>query len=200
MRGARLSYRLVFFLSVAVVGACLSACGEDDSSPDTTTPTQTESQVEAGGERARTTTEELEQGEQAEPEPLSEEEAEAKRAADDFYAILGKDKGAAKPTTIDSASFCALMSEEAVRQTVDYVKVSSGLARKWDCRSAVEQLVLRAKRSGGLTSLQKAEVIAVNAEGDAATATVRFGDGPATSIPLLREDGEWKLGASGLGE
>lgn len=36
-----------------------------------------------------------------------------------------------------------------------------------------------------------------------ATATIRFGRGPITTIPLVREDGEWKLASSpsnGAGE
>jgi hypothetical protein len=89
------------------------------------------------------------------------------------------------------------MSEEAQAQTIHYAKVSSGVQQEWDCESAVELLVLRSKRAGG-TGFAGAEVIGVNAEGGKATATVRFGDGPATALPLVKEDGEWKLAASSL--
>jgi len=37
-------------------------------------------------------------------------------------------------------------------------------------------------------------VIGVNAEGDRATGWMRFGKGSVTSMPLVREAGEWKLG------
>ena len=54
--------------------------------------------------------------------------------------------------------------------------------------------VLCSERS---SAARNAKIGAVNAEGDRATATVRFGKGaPLTSIPLVKEDGEWKLGSS----
>lgn len=55
-------------------------------------------------------------------------------------------------------------------------------------------LVRRFKQAGGFERVRQAEVVGVNAEGD--RATVRFGRGPLTTIPLVREDGEWKLGSS----
>jgi hypothetical protein len=142
--------------------------------------------------------EEYQQRRQAEA-PTSEED-EAKRAAADFYTVLGEDKAAKDPnrTTIDTRSFCDLMSEEAIAQTIHYAKVSSGIQKQWDCESAVELLVIRSKRTGGFRGAQQARVIGVNTEGDTATATVQFGNGPATAIPLVRENGEWKLAASSI--
>ncbi|HSK49735.1 MAG TPA: hypothetical protein VK889_04480 [Solirubrobacterales bacterium] len=135
-----------------------------------------------------------------------EVEAEVKQTATDFYAALGEDEAvdgeaaggeaAENPnlSAIDSASFCELMSEEAIAQTIHYAKVSSGIQQAWDCEAAVDLLVIRSKRAGGFGESQKAEVIAVNAEGERATATVRFGPkGAVTSIPMVKEDGEWKL-------
>lgn len=90
------------------------------------------------------------------------------------------------------------MSEQAKAQTVRYAEVSSGIDQEWDCESAVELLVIRSKRAGGFEQNGQAEVIAVNAKGDKATATVRFGDGAVTSLPLVKEDGEWKLGTSSV--
>lgn len=92
------------------------------------------------------------------------------------------------------------MSEEAREQTIDYAKRSSGIDKEWTCENSVELLVLRSKRTGGFKHARKAKVIAVNAEGDRATATVRFGRGPLSTIPLVKEDGEWKLGPSSGGE
>jgi len=126
------------------------------------------------------------------------DEQRAERVATDFYAILGTEKAERNPdrTTVDSTSFCELMGEEARQQTIHYAEASSGIDQEWDCESAVELLVIRSKRAGGFKDTQRAEVIGVNADGDKATATVRFGArGPATSIALVKEGGEWKLGA-----
>lgn len=90
------------------------------------------------------------------------------------------------------------MSEEAQAQTIHYAKVSSGIEQKWDCEAAVELLVIRSKRTGAFKGAQKAEVIGVNAQGERATATIRFGNGPATALPLVKEDGEWKLAAGSV--
>jgi hypothetical protein len=92
---------------------------------------------------------------------------------------------------------CALMSDEARRQTVDYARISAGLAGvQWSCEKAVALLLRRTRQGGGLKRSLKAEVVSVNAEGDRATATVSFGDGPLTSVPLVKEGGEWKLAAT----
>lgn len=131
----------------------------------------------------------------------SEAEIEAKASTSAFYAILDQDraKGTPDKTAIDAAAFCELMSEEAQAQTVQYAKASSAIAREWSCESAVELLVTRSKRFGASEWVRSARVIGVNARGDKATATVRFGDGPVTSVPLVREDGEWKLAATPAG-
>lgn len=131
-------------------------------------------------------------------ETPSGDEQQAKEVAAGFYEILGEDKaqGDANKAMIDSESFCDLMSAEAQEQTVEYAKRTSGVARQWDCESAVDLLALRAKRAGVAGSLAAAEVIGVNAVGDHATATIRFGNGAATAVPLVKEDGEWKLATS----
>jgi hypothetical protein len=128
------------------------------------------------------------------------DEAEAKRTAHSFYAILAKDDGAESAAT-DAALFCGLMSREARAQTVDYVRRASGLRRQWNCETAVEQLMRRAKRSGAFKGIAGARVAGVNADGDRATVTVRFdhdrGSMPTvTSVPLVKEDGAWKLGSA----
>jgi hypothetical protein len=129
----------------------------------------------------------------------SPEERKAERTATDFYEVLGSEEAPGNPgrTTIDTASFCELMSEAAIAQTIRYAKVSSGIDQEWNCEAAVELLVLRAK-GGGFEDVSKAEVIGVNAKGERATATVRFGNGSVTSLPLVKEDGEWKLAASSV--
>ncbi len=190
--------RLAASLAV-LLALTASACGgggEETSSTPTGQAEQSGGQAQAklpGGEAQR---------ERQQPEggaATSEDEREARQTTAEFYAILGQEGASGDPdrTTIDSASFCELMSAQARQQTVHYAEVSSGIAREWDCESAVEMLAIRSKDAGGFKEARRAEVIGVNAEGERATATVRFGPtGAATSIPLVREDGEWKLASS----
>lgn len=180
----------------------LAACGGEGESPDP--PARSAAAERAHADAAirahnAQVREEYQRRRRAEVPTVAERSA--KRTADDFYAILAADRAPKDPdrTVIDSYSFCELMSKQAVAQTVRYAKVSSGLAGEWDCESAIELLVLRAKRTGDLKTLEGAEVIGVNARGDRATATVRFGEGPATSLPMVREEGEWKLAATPVG-
>ncbi len=199
MRRGR-SQVLLVLLALTLCLAGLAACGDEDSA-STSAEAQREAQTKADAEvRAHNAEVMKEYRERRAAEKPTEEEVEAQETASDFYAILGEDSGGAKRTTIDSSSFCDLMSERAVAQTVEYARVSSGIAQEWDCERTVAFLVIRSKRSGGFKGVKQAKVIGVNAEGDRATATVRFGNGPLTSIPLVKEDGEWKLAASPAGD
>lgn len=137
--------------------------------------------------------------ERAAANEMTEDEKEAQTRAQRFYDILGAEKGDKNSTDFDSAGFCDLMSEEARAQTIEYAKRSSGIDQEWNCENSVELLVIRSKRTGGFAQTRKARIVGVNAEGDRATATVRFGRGPLTSIPLVKEDGEWKLGPTASG-
>ena len=96
---------------------------------------------------------------------------------------------------------CDLMSEQAKRQTIVYAKRSAGLADvDWNCENATGLLLRRARQTGGLKRSLRAEIVGVNVEGDRATASVRFGGkGPISTIPLVKEDGDWKLAASPSG-
>jgi hypothetical protein len=96
-------------------------------------------------------------------------------------------------------SVCDLMSEKAKRQTVVYAQRSSGLAKvDWTCENATALLLRRASDAGSLKRTLRAKVIGVNAEGDRATASVRFGR-TISSVSLIKEDGVWKLAASPSG-
>jgi hypothetical protein len=189
-------------LLLALFALAFAGCGggedSDDGSPsaDEARAQQAEANAEVR-ERNEKVREEFRQRQQA--AAPTEEEQKAKRATTSFYEILDEDEGGKNRTTIDSAAFCELMSEGAREQTVAYAKQASGEAKEWDCEQAIELLVLRSKQTGGFKSAQQAEVIGINAEGDRATASVRFGNGPVTSISLVKEDGEWKLGASPAG-
>jgi hypothetical protein len=97
-------------------------------------------------------------------------------------------------------SLCELLSTEAQRQTIVYAKRSAGLAEvDWSCEKAMALLLRRSRQAGALERTLDAEVIGVNVKGDRATATIRFGDGAkskASTVSLVKEDGEWKLAAS----
>jgi hypothetical protein len=185
-------------VTTIVLAASLTACG--GGGEESTSTSAEQAQVDATAE-AHSAEVKREHQQRKAAEAQTPEEQQAEETASDFYAILGEDEAEQDPnkTTIDSESFCELMSEQARQQTIHYAKVSSGIAQEWDCESAVELLVLRAKRTGGFEGSRQAEVIGVNAEGDEATATIRFGpEGAATSVPLVKEDGEWKLGANAV--
>ncbi|MEX0973685.1 MAG: hypothetical protein WDZ46_10580 [Solirubrobacterales bacterium] len=193
-----LALLLAALLALALAAGC--GGGEDSGDGSSSAAEARVQQAEADAavrERNEEVREEFRRRQQA--AAPTEEEQEAKRATTSFYAILDEDEGGKNRTTIDSAAFCELMSEPAREQTVAYARQASGEAKDWDCEQAIELLVLRSKQTGGFESAQQAEVIGVNAEGDRATASVRFGKGPVTSIALVKEDGEWKLGASPAG-
>lgn len=136
-----------------------------------------------------------------EPVSLVGDKREAGKAADvtagAYDAIRGMERTGGDELVADGGGgICDLMSEAARKQTVEYARRSSGLKEKWTCPKAIGLLVGRSQRLGTFGRTLKAEVVGVNAEGDRATATIRFGKGPLTSVPLVKEDGEWKLGAS----
>lgn len=93
---------------------------------------------------------------------------------------------------------CDLMSKEAQKQSIVYVKRSSGIADvEWTCEKATALLLRRSGQNGGLEKSLRAEVVGVNAEGDRATASIRFGGkGPISTVGLVKEDGRWKLAAT----
>jgi hypothetical protein len=94
---------------------------------------------------------------------------------------------------------CDLMSEQARRETIVYAQRSSKLGGvDWTCEKATALFLRRTRESRHLDRTLRAEVIGVNAEGDRATATVRFGGpkGRLSTIPLVKEDGRWKLAGS----
>lgn len=202
-------------LSLAVAG--LGACGGDDDEPrgsgdaagQAQDGTHRAGEDEDGGRAGKG-------GRKRPPAPTLTGDVEQARegvaAVDDVYEGFGAavDAGVAKTdvpagNTLEAAegnegltNVCDLMSEEAKRQTIVYAKRSAGLADvDWTCEKATGLLLRRARQTGGLKRSLQAEIVGVNVEGDRATATVRFGGkGPVSSVPLVREDGEWKLAAS----
>lgn len=184
--------RAVTLLNLAALSAGLGACGGGDPGGPAAAReiSQIEGEVKANNERVRE--EYAERQQLAKP---SAEEANAKRTASKLYATLSTGPDSEEGTSIDSASFCELMSEDAKREAVRYAEMSSRTEGSWSCEKAAELLIGRGEHLNESDGGRKAEVIGVNAEGDRATATVRLGDGPVTSVPLVKEDGEWKLGS-----
>jgi hypothetical protein len=95
---------------------------------------------------------------------------------------------------------CDIMTEEAQEQTIDYAQRTSGRKETWDCEKAVGLLIGRSQRAGTFDRSAKARVVGVTADGDKATASIRFGDrGAVSTVPLVRVDGEWKIGVNPVG-
>lgn len=92
---------------------------------------------------------------------------------------------------------CESMSDDARKETVQYIETTSGFGDvKWTCEKAVALLIRRAKVSSGPGRLRIGKVVAVNVEGDHATATIDYGrDRPLGSVPVVKEDGDWKIGS-----
>lgn len=184
--------RALLLTPIFALCAVLASCGGGEDSTSSFPESQPRVAARVQNQKAR-----AEYEERMQAEAPTREEQEAKDQVQGFYDVLAKDEAKSpNETSVDSKAFCELMSVEAQAQTVEYAKRSSGIAKQWDCENAVELLVLRSKRFGAFKQTRQSEVLGVNAEGDRATATVRFGRGAATSISLVREDGEWKLAAS----
>jgi len=193
----------------------LAACGDsdDEAAVDTSTaPAQTSAGGGGGKDDAKPA---------SDPSPARGPELLGDRGAaragvtavDDVYGglraaveagVTAKDTSVVE--TLDSAggaksltAVCDLMSEEARRRTIVYAQRSAGLADvDWTCEKATGLLLRRSVQRGDPQRVTRAKVIGVNAEGDRATATVRFGGrkGRLTTISLVKEEGKWKLASA----
>ncbi|HEX2070156.1 MAG TPA: hypothetical protein VHF90_00725 [Thermoleophilaceae bacterium] len=211
-------------LSLLVAG--LGACGGDDDEPQDSGSPASEARTEPGAgddtavdkPRSKAAGKKARNAEPAGEPALTGDPQEARQgvaAVDEVYegfdaaaeaGVAAVDVPALQ--TLETAdenesltNVCDLMSEEAKRQTIVYAKRSAGLADvEWTCEKATGLLLRRARQTGGLKRSLQAEVVGVNVDGDRATASVRFGGkGPISSVPLVKEDGEWKLAASPSG-
>jgi hypothetical protein len=103
-------------------------------------------------------------------------------------------------TDVDLTAICALMSTRARRETRAYVAATANYGKGWTCEDALFRLIERSKLATGFRRVRNAEVVGINVEGDRATASVRFGrNGSVAPVPLVKEDGEWKLGSAPTG-
>lgn len=207
---------VVGVLSLAVGG--LAACGGDDEPQGPGADATGQTEAETGASKDGRALKKGDGGDKPAGPSLTgdpEEAREGVAAVDDVYEGFGAavDAGVAAidvpaGDTLQAAegnesltNVCDLMSEEAKRQTIVYAKRSAGLAGvKWTCEKATALLLRRARQSGGLKRSLQAKIIGVNVEGDRATASIQFGGkGPISSLPMVKEDGEWKLAASPSG-
>jgi len=211
-----LQLRIAAALALTAIALGATACGDSDdeaASGDTTEIAQPSDTAQGGtGAKPRDT---APAGQAAGPDLLGDR-PQARAGADtvdDVYgdmreAIQGgvaasdvgvRDTLKAAEGTAALAQVCDLMSKDAQRRTVEYVERSAGLADvDWTCEKATGLLLRRAGRGGRLERAMRVTVVGVNAKGDRATATVRFGDKKRglSTLPLVKEDGKWKLGTA----
>jgi hypothetical protein len=96
------------------------------------------------------------------------------------------------------ANVCDLLSSDAQQEAIDYARRSSGFDDiEWTCVKAIA-LLLRSARVGGMEQqVFRTKLVAINVDGDQATATLSFGkEGSLSTAPLVKEKGEWKIGSS----
>jgi hypothetical protein len=119
----------------------------------------------------------------------------ARAAVTAAYAILEGALGASEK--LDAAGLCNLMATHARKEMIAYAADRTHVRDGWSCESATRLLVDRSKRVGGPARARGVEVVGINVQGNQATASVRLGKRRAiSSIPLLKEGGQWKLGTT----
>jgi hypothetical protein len=92
----------------------------------------------------------------------------------------------------DAEGVCAQLSASAQKQIAE-----GGLGGKGKtCAAGFQQFLDAAAKQGGLRLTLKAEVESVKVKGDKGTAHVTFGNEAQGDIPLVKEDGEWRLEAT----
>lgn len=202
---------------MAIAAAALSGCGgggEEETSPPSAqqareAQAQADAELEQRNEQVR-----AEHRERRAAEAPSSEEAQATQAAAEAYQGIGAlsklrylnggfDVRAGLRRAEGSKALhrlCEFMSAEAQAQTIEYAEASSGIPGDWSCEKANALLVRRANVASGGRAPGRVKVLGVNADGDRATATIQVGGQPITTVPLVEEDGEWKLAATGAPE
>jgi hypothetical protein len=209
----RLVHRQIAMVALValVLGLGVTACGDSGDADDGAGSTAAAPQgTSADGDSGRG-----DGGRKAAPggATLSGDAEEARAGAasvvdvyDDFAKAVAEgvavgDMLEAADGSTSLARVCELMSERSKRQTTEYAKRSAGLSGvDWTCEKATALVLRRARRNRMLKRSLNPKLVGVNADGDRATATVRFGrKGRVATIPLVKEDGKWKLGASPSG-
>lgn len=206
-----MSRRLVC-LPAFVALAVWAGCGGGGEDPTSTSASRVEPAQARANARVKAHNEKVRQRyqERRRAEAPTESEVEAERAAAEAYEGMESISGArylAPEVNIQIGlnraggaeglrEFCDFMSTEAREQTIAYVEQTSSLGGiEWDCEKAVALLVRRSNQATGHSRPAAVEVVGINAKGRRGTATIRVGDAPLTTVPLVREEGEWKLAA-----
>jgi hypothetical protein len=162
----------------AVVASMAVGCGDSGTTPssaseannDLTAPREERSATNSSANKAQA--------------------ARARAAVTKIYA------GLERPGDISADTLCSVMSRDARRETRQYVNQTVRRGTRYTCEEAIGVLVDRSKGTKGFRGVADARVVAVNVEGDRATATVQFGKGgDEKPIGLVKEDGAWKLAA-----
>jgi hypothetical protein len=95
----------------------------------------------------------------------------------------------------DAEGVCAQLSKAAQKQIA-----AGGLGKKADsCSGSFQKFLDQADAAGGLDLVKQAKVKQVKVTGRKAVAKVSFRDRASGDVPLVKEDGEWKLEAVGAG-
>lgn len=96
------------------------------------------------------------------------------------------------------ATVCDILSNDARERTIAYARDLAGYVDfDWTCERAIALMVRNSRLNQGLKHTLSARVIGVNVVGDSAVATLSHGKGEAlTTVPLVYEDGEWRIGTA----
>lgn len=94
-----------------------------------------------------------------------------RRTVNQMYGAVGRK---------DGRSLCGLMTKSDRNATARYTTSKN-------CEEGAKKLMARARNKG------LPQIVGVNVAGDRATATVRFGKRAATTVPMARERGAWRI-------
>jgi hypothetical protein len=199
---------LIAVVLASAAAAALGACGDDDGEPS--------AGVDTGGGVGRTAPRDgapavakrAEQVTEAAASPVADRAADllrGDRLAAGVEVDAASEEGAVAATVdalydgfADGAEkqFCDHVSREAKRQMAKEVGDNTG--PDVVCQQTFDPLVLRAGKTKKLNPTLRAEITGIAVDGQRAVAEVDF-DGKPGSLPLVREDGEWKLAAAPKG-
>jgi len=115
----------------------------------------------------------------------SSEVAQARATVDRLYSSM---------RASDAEGVCSTLTEPAQKQVAEG---AIGAGEGSTCADAFQQFLDAAEKQGGLDLTLKAKVKNIEINGDKAVASVSFGTARSGKIPLIKQDGEWKLDQAG---
>lgn len=195
-------------LTAVVLLVVLIGGGDDDSTSDRVErgenapaadedSRQAEAETPAAADRAEVAKQERRAGTKA----VEDAYDKLDDASNEWFVQPDADVRAALKSARDDptlAAFCDLMSRRAQQQSADYGRRSIGVleVKKWNCPMGVSLVLRRINQTGEYRPLSRVKIVNLNAEGNKATATISLGKGPLQSVPMVREDGAWKIAAT----